>query len=952
MKPFLKEVTKTIYSKYQNNFDDIAIIFPNKRARLYFNKYLSEIIDKPIFSPEIFTISELITKFSQLRVDDELTLTFKLFLVYKEHLKSTENFDDFYYWGQMLLSDFNDIDNNIVDAEKIFTHISDIKEIENIFDYLTDEQKESIKTFWKSFDIEKTSKQQTEFLDIWKKLFAIYQDFNKKLSSENLAYQGMIYKDALSNFNIDFYNKNIKYHKLIFVGFNALNKTEKELFGFLNKEKIAEFYWDYDEYYKQNPIHEANYFLKDNLKNFYTPNNLDYNNLQKDKNIEIISTPTNVGQAKLISNFIDEFKKDKDFDIDKTTIAIVLADETLLIPVLNSIPEYINDVNITMGFPISESPAFSLFNSLIDLQQSQKKGDVFYYKSIRKVIEHPYISSLYADDAYSIVNYILEHNKIYIGSESLIKNDLYKLIFKNISEKDSISDYINNIIYFISEELKESENPNHEVVTEHLQTIFLTVKKFDDILNNSDIEIKTKTYLSILKTIIKNKTIPYTGEPLKGLQIMGILETRTLDFDNLIFLSLNEGVLPKTASSASFVPYSLRRGFGMPTIEHQDAVFGYYFYRLIQRSKNIKLVYNSAISTTSKEKSRFLTQIMLEDFTKYKLNDLSFNVNISTNKNIVIEKNEEIQSLLKRYLKHEIKLSPSALNTYLNCSLMFYFRYIASIKESDKVSEDIDPMQFGSIFHLAMETLYADFKINKTTINQKHLLSILNSKETISNAVLKGFTDIVFKTDSPISIDQLHGKNIIIYYVIIDYITKLIEQDIKQVPFKIVDLEGKYYLPIDIVVNDKTESIITGGSIDRIDEKDNFFKILDYKTGNASAEFTSIEELFDIEKEKRPKEVLQTFIYTIAYMHSENIDKAIPGIIQILKIYNKDYSTDINYIEKRKKYKITDFSIYKNEFIKHLSTEISKIFDSNIPFSQTEHLKHCEYCSYKNICHK
>jgi CRISPR/Cas system-associated exonuclease Cas4 (RecB family) len=951
MKPFLKEITEILYSKYKDELDEIVIIFPNKRAKLYFNKYLSEIIDKPIFSPEILTINELIDKFTNLKISDELTLTFHLFRIFKKHIKSSENFDDFYYWGQMLIKDFNDIDNNIVDAKNIFTHISELKEIDNIFYYLDEKQRKAIESFWRSFKKDKESTQQKDFLDIWKKLSDIYIDFNKYLENKNTAYQGMIYKDAYKNFNINYYNDKLKYEKVIFVGFNALNKTERELFSFLKNEEKAEFYWDYDQYYINNNIHEANYFLKNNLKNYYTKNNINYDNIKHNKNIEIISTPSNIGQAKLIGKFIDEFKQNKDFDINKT--AIVLADESLLIPVLNSIPQYVDNVNITMGFPISETPAYTLFNNLIELQQTKKTNGYFYHKTVKKIIEHPYIKSIYINDAKELIAKIIKFNSIYIKNDFLEKNDLYKLIFSELKETDNISKYINDIIFFITGTLTETDKDNYKIVSEHLQSIFLTIQKFDDILKTSDIEIKIDTYLSILKTIIKSKTIPFTGEPLQGLQIMGILETRTLDFENLIFLSLNEGILPKTSSSTSYIPYNIRKGFGLPTIEHQDAVYGYYFYRLLHRSKNIKLVYNSSITTSNKEKSRFITQLILENFADYKLKDLNFDVNISTKKDIVIEKNEDIQEKLSKYFNPQNKLSPSAINTYLNCSLMFYFRYIASIPEPQEITEDIDPMQFGSIFHLAMETLYTDFKNNKTLIQKEELINILNSNETIENAVLKGFSEIIFNLkEEIIPLDKLHGKNILIYNVIKDYVIKLLKQDLKKVPFQIIDLEGKYYLPIEISVNGETKSINTGGSIDRVDLKEGMYQILDYKTGNADGIFTDIEELFDTNVKKRPKEVLQTFIYTIAFMYKNEINNAVPGIIRVLKIFDKNYSSYIFIKEGKKKYPLENLNDYKNEFINTLSNEISNIFDSSIPFTQTEDEKTCEYCTYKNICHR
>ena len=610
MIPFLEEVTSEIFANHTNGFANIAVVFPNKRASLYFQNYISEITDKPIFLPEIYTVNEIISKFSNLVEVDDVSLTYYLFQSFKKHINTNENFDDFYFWGQMLLSDFNDIDKELVIAKDIFSNLAEQKEIDLLFDTLTPEQIKAIEMFWGAFNEKKDSVHKQKFLEIWTQLFNIYTHFKSELSEKSNAYSGMIYRDANNNFTSEKL-KEFDLDKIYFIGFNALNKVERNFFSFAKKEGVAEFYWDYDNYFLSKPKHEAGFFIKNNIKNFPEKSEIKHNNiLEADKSVEFISTPSAVGQAKIVSTLLKEFEQLPGFNINNT--AIILADETLLLPVLHSLPQGIEKLNITMGFPLNETPVFNLLISLVELQIQKNSNKQFYYKTVKSILTHPYINTLFSDEAKTIIEKVTSYNKIYIESSYFNDVELFKKIFKPIQEPSEIQNYLVSILDEVFTIIKNDKRDD-SLSLEYLSNIIPAVKKLNDLLLTTNVELGVETYFSIVKTVLSSKSIPFEGEPIGGLQIMGILETRLIDFENIIFLSMNEGMLPKTGATNSFINYNLRVGFGIPTIEHQDSIYGYYFYRILQRAKNIRLVYNSSTGMSSKEKSRFLSQIQFEN---------------------------------------------------------------------------------------------------------------------------------------------------------------------------------------------------------------------------------------------------------------------------------------------------------------------------------------------------
>ena len=939
MNNFLYFIAKQIYDENSNNLNNICIVFPNNRAALFFNKYLIQIADKTVWTPKYTTINNFISDLSDYTLGDDISLIFELYKVYKKNLSSVESFDSFYYLGKMILNDFNDIDKNYLSAKDIYKNLKDIKEIENYFDYLTEDQKQVINKFWINFYKNKDSDQKSNFASIWGKLYNIYDDFNKVVKNKGEVYEGVIYKQLydkiVSNSNLE-----INYEKIIFVGLNALNVTEQKLLDYLQKKNKAQFYWDADKYYFENEIFEAGNFIRENSKKF-TPKlpltDSIFNNFSKDKNIDVYSVSSNTGQSKIIGNILTKLANDK-FDEENT--AIVLADEELLIPVLNSIPNFIKNINITMGYPIKNTQSIGLVTNILKLWKESKLEDnerVFYYKNILSVLNHNLLKSN-STEINNFNDYIIDNNLIYIKSSNInFKSEALKFVFNNDLNNTEL---ISNLILFIKnllETIYQNNETTNKIEKEILFNIYFTLNRLNEVIEKEKFKFdKIQTYISLINSVLNGLSIPFEGEPLRGIQVMGILETRVLDFENVIILSSNEGVLPKISVASSFIPYNLRKGFGLPTIENQDSIFSYYFYRLIQRAKNISLVYNSEQSyTNTGEVSRFVKQLEYESGKQINYYNVENNISYDKKNKISVAKNQVVINILNEYFTNNQKyLSPSAINTYLDCELKFYFNYVSKLKEPKEFIEEIDSATFGTLFHKSMELIYNPF-LNKI-VSKDDITEIIKSKAFIIN----------IKTAFENEKIKIQKQAVITFEVIKENVLQTLQKDLVYAPFKILNLEKDFKKIIDLNFNNSTKQIVIKGNIDRVDEQNGLIRIIDYKTGKAEQKTPDILSLFDSEIEKRPKAIFQTMIYAMAYKSEKKSTNIIPSVYQIKELYKEDFDYRL-FIDKD----VLLFDNYEKEFIEVLKNTINKIFDPKNAFKQTSITSNCKYCNYKNFCY-
>ena len=578
MQSFLQLVAHDLYAKIGNDLSRTVLIFPNKRANLFFNEYLAGESDQPIWSPAAMSISDLFQKLSVQKTGDPIRLVCELYKVFKEETESQETLDDFYFWGELLISDFDDVDKNLVDADKLFSNLQDLKSLMNDYEFLDKEQEEAIQQFFRNFSIERRTELKEKFISLWDKLGTIYHHYRKNLTELGIAYEGMLYRNVIEQLNTD----QLKYDKYIFVGFNVLNKVEKEFFRKLQKADKAIFYWDYDIFYTQQiKKHEAGEFINRNLKDF--PNELPasyFDSLKKPKKIRYISASTENAQARFLPEWIrTTFSSDNEKEN-----AVVLCNETLLLPVLHSIPEEVKNVNITMGFPLAQTPVYSFINAAMELQTNGYRFDTgrFTYETVSAILKHPYTRQL-STKADIIERELTKTNRFYPLPSELKQDEFLANLFTPRNGIKELCDYLIGLIKDISTLYRKEGEYNdifNQLYRESLFQSFLKINRLYSLIESGELNIQPHTLKRLISKVLTSSNIPFHGEPAIGMQVMGVLETRNLDFRNLVMLSLNEGQLPKTGGESSFIPYNLRKAFGMTTIEHKNAVYAYYFYRL------------------------------------------------------------------------------------------------------------------------------------------------------------------------------------------------------------------------------------------------------------------------------------------------------------------------------------------------------------------------------------
>lgn len=959
MKPFLYQVASLFYEKWGAEVSRLAFVFPNRRTGLFFQKYLSEVADIPLFSPTILTINDLFIQLSGKQSADRISMLFTLYDIYIRQSGSTETFDEFLYWGEMLLNDFDDIDKYMANARMLFSNVTDLREIENDFDFLSDEQIAAIRSFWSSFYPRGDTPNQQQFLAVWQVLYDLYEEFRATLAAEGKGYEGMIFREVVESMERG-ESPDLPYEQIVFVGLNALSVSEERFLAQLQKRKIADFYWDYVSDKVTDPDNKASYFVSRNRKSF--PSSMKLPPEEKVKTeIEVIGIPSGIGQAKHVYTLLSDWCKEAEMSSEEALrTAVILPDEHLLIPVLNAIPEQIRRINVTMGYPLAGTPVASLIEYILALQKNVRyidRNPLFYFRDVLPVLNHRYILSTSPEIISSLVKEITENNKIYISHTELGKTPLLEILFTPVTGVEAFSDYLikvleelNKVMSALSDEEEEDATlRTNDLEQEFIFHYFTTVNRMKEVMKDARIEMKIDTFFRLLKRVTDTITIPFHGEPLSGLQIMGVLETRALDFDRLIILSMNEGIFPQRKAANSFIPYNLRRGFGLPTYEHQDSVWAYHFYRLIERASHVSLLYDTRSNgLQTGEVSRFVHQLHYHYEVPMRDKLVVYNVSSSKTPPLAVPKREDIMRRLDAYRKGGSKaISASAINTYLDCPLKFYFSVVEGIREEEEVSETIESDVFGSILHKVMEELYKPFQGKMVTVDL--LKAIRKDTALLTGAIARAFASEFFKTEV---VRSLTGQNYLIGEMIRKYVEKILERDGKLTPFVYIESERKINGLISL--SDHSE-IRLKGFIDRVDEVRDAIRIIDYKSGSGTTTFSSIESLFNKEEKDRAKAVMQVFMYCWMYAHlTENKGKTIqPGIYYVRSLFSDPFDPSVYHrIERGKSEKVEDFSGYAQAFEEGLRGCLDEIFNPEIPFTQTPTGKACSYCPFKGICGK
>ena len=875
MKSFLEHVAEDLLSRYGTNLSRVAVVFPNKRASLFLNEHLARLAGKPIWSPSYITISDLFRSHSSLQVADPILLVCELHRVFTACTGIDETLDHFYGWGQLLLSDFDDLDKNMAPADKVLANLRDIHELDDT-SYLTPEQREMIKRFFSNFSEEHNSELKERFLRLWSHIGEIYHQFNAQLAEKQLAYEGALYRQVVTDESIEF-----EYDTYVFIGFNLLQQVEQTLFRRLEQQGKAIFYQDTDE---------------------VPPQHINY-----------ISAPTENIQARYISEWLNSERIK-----DGRHTAIVLCNEGLLQTVIHCLPETVDKVNITTGYPLSQTSIASLINTLINMQVHgySLRKQMFTRRWVESIKRHPYAS--------------------------IMPDDFAK---ERYTEIQPLLHWLINITQTIA----TSKSPiiDSPLDTESLFRMYTLLNRLSGLVDSGILMVDVITLQRLIGQLITSTSIPFHGEPAEGIQVMGVLETRNLDFDHVLLLSCNEGNMPRGVNDTSFIPYALRKAYGLTTVDYKVAIYQHYFHRLLQRASDVTILYNNATSDgKTAEMSRFMLQLMVENKIPISFLTLKAGQTPQLHAPKTIEKTPDvIAQMQKRFSKEEGGISPTAINNYLRCQLRFFYRYVCGIAEPDSTEDDlIDNRLFGNIFHKAAQVIYTPFIGN--TVSSMMLEELLKEEVTIERAVDEAIKQEFFKINDPSRpLPPLDGLQIINREVIIKYIRQLLEVDRRFTPFRIIDLEKWESTEIG--------GFKVGGIIDRLDSIYNsdtgeeLVRVVDYKTGSRDA--SSLPDVASIFTPEAVKDHSDYFLQTFLYAHivrSKSPNKVSPCLLFIQHAGGKDYDPTLS-IGKEP---VTDIATYSDEYISLFENLLAEIFNPQLSFTPTDDRKHCETCPFASLC--
>ncbi|MBW3466230.1 PD-(D/E)XK nuclease family protein [Arthrospiribacter ruber] len=943
MDSFLKDTAKSLLGSGRE-LKDLVVVLPNRRAGLFFLRYMGELIEEPTWMPEVRTVEQLFSGLAGETPSDDLSLVFEMYEVYRQLQEEAESFDRFYFWGELILKDFNDIDQFMADAASLYRNLSEIKTIESDLSYLTEEQVALISQFWSSFREQKPEEKE-KFLRFWQILGDLYQKFNAHLDVLGLTYSGRIYRKVASK--IKELNPPAKHH--VFVGFNAFTKTEEVLIKHYIKEFGADIFWDIDRYYLEDRRQESGLFFRDYRKDpvfgktfpEIIPDRI------KDKAgvIQTHALPLKVNQANLVGGILEGLGPDE--ALEETVV--ILPDEQLLFPVLHTLPGQMTKLNVTMGYPIRNASVYAFLDAILDLQRYLKvrEGEVFFYhKQVLDLLALPYLQDANRVFVKEMKAQITSTNALEISAVELAKGgELFGMIFRKTGSTE-IFDYLSSLMTALAMQLKEDV-----IQSSYLFQAYKLLNRMKENFAKSSLEgIQTDFFIKLFRQLFREVKLPFEGEPLEGLQVMGVLESRNLDFKRVIICDVNEGSFPPGGGINSMIPFNLRRAFGLPVQEQNDAIYAYTFYRLLHRAEEVHLLYSTAANQgKAGEMSRFIQQMQVEMGIS-KPNTVLLEAHLTPGREISMAKTPDILQSLNGYVvqgdpsNHKKKLSASAINSYLDCSLRFYFRYVAGLKESEEVASDVDAGVFGSILHKAIELLYGIPESTTERLITVH--NIKRIKEQIPEYVDEAIKDFYGKKKE----DKINltGQMQIVREIFVDYIQAVVDYDYKTGDFKVIGLEKEHHASIPVAVDGEVKPIGLFGLIDRMDIQNGTVRLLDYKTGKDNRSIESISSLFDREHKKRNKAGLQTMLYAYLYQFANpaNQKPIKPGLFNVKEIFKKDF----NPFMKVDKSDLEDYSDFREEFEEGLSRLLAEIFDPEVPFEQTDDEEKCRYCPYKDIC--
>ena len=979
MKPFLKQVADHYYNL--GDVQSLCFVFPNRRSMVFFRKYLAEAVAAdssalPLLAPSMLTVNDFFYKVSGLGAADKVRLLLCLYDCYKELNPKAETLDEFIFWGDVILGDFNDVDKYLVDPKQLFANVADYKALQDTFSYLTETQLAAIKAFVSHFNDGEgrltvdlgSDNVKGRFLQIWNILYPLYKKYNETLESKGLAYEGMVYRKLAESLALksagdvlgDIFPDGTRF---VFVGLNVLNECEKVLLRKLKDASLAEFCWDWSGAMIQDPQNRSSFFMEDNVKEFPQAAQWDKDGLKLPE-FNVLSVASSVGQAKRLPDILQRFA-DEQYGGDRAELgaesAVVLPDENLLTSVLNSIPEDIKAINVTMGLPMSGSQIYSMMSDVaaIQLHSICRNGRwYFYHKQVWDLFAGAVFRKAVDDKTQDIISQVKKKAKYYIPQEELCGTPVLDAVFRPVVKEPSVvsseqinvfADYLKMVVSTVAPFIADDTTLALEL--EYAKEYYKCV----NVLQEINLEILPITFVRLLSQLLATVSVPFRGEPLKGLQIMGPLETRALDFRNLVVMSANEGVFPRRSVSSSFVPPELRRGFGLPTYEFQDAVWAYYFYRMISRAENVWLLTDTRTEgLKSGEESRYIKQLEYHFGVPLNRYVVQFDGMKTAQMSEIIKTEEDVETLKSTVL------SATALQTYLACPAKFHYAVIKRLQAEEEVAESLDYGTFGTVYHDLMRSIYAD----ESAMDEAFFFD--DSKPDgglpvkpmvyVTRDYIKGWLrreDDIRKKVKALIVGQLNlmevsGRNLVVADVIVRYVVKTLQRDLEQM--EIAGVDKFEVLGRELKVTGTFHGQRFKGYIDRLDSfVADQARVVDYKTGKVLEDDENIhdgnaeaiaEKIFSQDVADRPKIALQFYIYDMLLQSRPEV--------QGRQIYNCVYSTA--HLFKEKPVTVPMNKVFYDAVSEKLKGLLDEMYDVSVPFRRTEDDNVCKYCDFKTIC--
>ena len=954
MTPFLKQVAAHYLAA---DIGDTCFVFPNRRSATFFRKYLGDVLresgaDKPMHAPASLTINDFFYRVYGGEVTDRIRLLLELYEAYKAVYPKAESLDEFLFWGEVILSDFDDVDKFLVDAEDLFTDVADFKGIQDDYSHLSDVQREAIRHFVSHFrdrngrltvrlDVDDATV-KARFLQVWNILFPLYSGFRARLREKGMAYEGMVYRDLAERLKGDASVADVleeafpEVRRYVFVGLNALNECEKTLLRRLRDAGLAEFAWDYVSDAVRDPQNKSSVFMKDNVREFPSAFPVDPDGLP-DPVFHVVSVPSAVGQAKLVPAILSRCTVD-----DPVETAFVLPDENLLMPLLNSIPPQYDSVNVTMGCALAGGAVYSLLSAIGGMQQRlrEKGGDwYFYHREIRSIFSNSLFRAVLTPEEEQVVLQVKNKGKYYVPEGDLRGGPLLDLVFRpvatqpkegSVGQNRRLAGYLSDIVGYVGWKLRGVEEMLLELdfAKRCMQAL--------NLLGGIDLDVLPATWLRLLDELLAGESVPFRGEPLEGLQVMGPLETRALDFRNLVVFSANEGTFPRRSSSASFVPPELRKGFGLPTFEYQDSVWAYYFYRMIQRAEHVWLVYDSRTEgLKTGEESRYVKQLQyyfgkpLERFVA------TARMRLAPEADAIPKTQADVDAI------REGELSASSLQSYLFCPAKFYYSFVKHLRTEEEVAESMDAGSLGRVYHDTMCRLYKPYQVSGELLTKEDLERMQKDRRKIKEIV----RSIILETMNTVDVT---GRDLVVEEVIVEYVLRTLKHDRKLL--EDAHSAGFRMLKVEQRMTGDFEGFHFKGFADRIDSfRGGEVRIVDYKTGKVEQDDIDVtdenaaavvEELFGPTNVGRPKIALQLFIYGLLSQEQEELrgKPVVNSIYAVNRLFTEP-------LEDRPQ--SPEFVRLTRERLKDLLEEMT---DLSVPFRRTDELPTCAFCDFKTIC--